>query len=61
NMSPTKRSHLTRLARLKLLAPDIVSAILEGRQPVELTSRTLLRPSTMPIDWQEQRVLLGFA
>ncbi|WP_231639091.1 recombinase family protein [Sphingomonas profundi] len=61
NMSATRRSHLSRLARLRFLAPDIVTAILEGRQPVELTSRTLLRLGEMPMEWQAQRLLLGFA
>ena len=36
----TRRSHLTRLARLQFLALDIVMAILNGRQPVELTARS---------------------
>ncbi|MFW2829467.1 recombinase family protein [Sphingomonas sp. ID0503] len=56
----TRRSHLVRLARLKFLAPDIVTAIVDGRQPVELTSRTLLRISDLPLDWKTQRKVLGF-
>jgi hypothetical protein len=55
-----RRSHLTRLARLAFLAPDIVVAILEGRQPVELTSRSLLRVGNLPLAWNEQRRVLGF-
>ena len=55
-----RRSHLTRLARLAFLAPDIVTAILEGRQPVEMTSRSLLRMAELPIAWTEQRRVLGF-
>lgn len=55
-----RRSHLTRLARLRFLAPDIVTAILDGRQPVELTSRSLLRISDLPLGWDEQRRALGF-
>ena len=57
---PARRSHLTRLARLRFLAPDIVTAILEGRQPVELTARTLLRIADLPLAWSEQRRALGF-
>ena len=57
---PTERSTLTRLARLKFLAPDIVTAIVEGRQPVELTSRTLLRVAELPLVWDAQRRVLGF-
>lgn len=56
----TRRSHLTRLARLRFLAPDIVTAILEGQQPVELTARTLLRIADLPLAWSEQRRVLGF-
>ncbi|WP_156680880.1 recombinase family protein [Sphingomonas profundi] len=54
------RRHLTRLARLRFLAPDIITTILEGRHPVELTSRALLRVAELPIAWDEQRVALGF-
>lgn len=57
---PTRRSHLCRLARLRFLAPDVVTAILNGRQPVELTARSLLRANDLPVSWPEQRKLLGF-
>ena len=57
----TKRSHLCRLARLRFLAPDIVTAIIDGRQPTELTARRLLRMSDLPCEWTEQRIALGFA
>lgn len=57
---PVRRSHLTRLARLRFLAPDIIMAIIEGRQPVELTARTLLRIANLPLAWAEQRRVLGF-
>ena len=55
------RSHSLRLARLHFLAPDIVTAILEGRQPIELNTRALLRISELPIEWSEQRRVLGFS
>ena len=58
--NPVERSHLVRLARLRFLAPDITVAILEGRQPVELTARSLLRCSELPIGWDDQRRALGF-
>ncbi|TZG25715.1 recombinase family protein [Sphingomonas montanisoli] len=54
------RSHMIRMARLNFLAPDIVTAILEGRQPVEMTTRSLLRVAELPIAWPEQRKALGF-
>ena len=38
------------------LAPDIVRAALEGRQPVGLTSNYILH-HPLPADWDEQRAL----
>ena len=58
---PTRRSHVTRLAQLRFLAPEIVTAILAGRQPVELTSRMLLRASELPLSWTKQKAMLEFA
>ena len=58
---PVERSHLVRLARLRFLAPDITMAILEGRQPIEMTARSLLRGGELPLDWENQRRILGFA
>lgn len=49
-----------RLIRLNYLAPDIVAAILDGRQPPGLTRRRLLY-ANLPTDWPQQRALLGFA
>jgi ParB-like chromosome segregation protein Spo0J len=53
--------YATRLFRLTVLAPDIVSAILSGRQPPELTARRLMDDTRLPLDWNEQRRCLGFA
>jgi hypothetical protein len=39
--------------RLTLLAPDIVEAILGGRQPAEMTLVRLMRP--FAVGWREQR------
>lgn len=55
------QKHLNRLIRVFWLAPDIISAILEGRQPVQLTARHLLRCANIPLDWQQQRSFLGFS
>lgn len=52
---------VSRTLPLAFLAPDIVEAILEGRQPVELTPRHLKRIGVLPIRWQDQRRRLGFA
>jgi site-specific DNA recombinase len=54
-------SYATRLFRLTILAPDIVSAILSGKQPPELTARRLMDDTRLPLDWNEQRRCLGFA
>ena len=56
------KGRLTSLIRLSYLAPDIVRALLEGRQPIELTPTRLLRLSKdLPHDWSEQRHVLDFA
>jgi hypothetical protein len=49
-------SYVSRVLRLTLLAPDIVEAILDGRQPTILQLDTLLKPA--PVEWQDQRSLL---
>jgi len=53
--------YLRRVMRLAFLAPDIKQAILDGRQPVELTAERLTRLADLPLDWVEQRHLLGFS
>jgi ParB-like chromosome segregation protein Spo0J len=51
------RSFVNRLLRLTLLAPDIVEAILEGRQSKGLQLEELTR--SLPSKWEEQRVGRG--
>jgi site-specific DNA recombinase len=53
-------SYFTRLVRLSYLAPDITEAILDGRQPPDLTADKLLADSRLPLGWHEQRTVLGF-
>jgi hypothetical protein len=53
-------SYITRVLRLAFLAPDITAAILEGRQPPELTAHKLLSDTRLPIAWPAQRQALGF-
>jgi hypothetical protein len=55
------RSYFTRLLRLSYLAPDITQAILDGRQPSDLTAEKLLDHSRLPLAWHDQRTALGFA
>ena len=51
---------ISRVLPLAFLAPDIVEAILEGRQPLALTARVLKRLKPLPLSWIEQRQILGF-
>ena len=53
-------TYATRLARLTFLAPDIVAAILAGKQPAGLTANKLMADTRLPLDWSEQRSALGF-
>jgi hypothetical protein len=46
-------SYVSRVLRLTLLAPDIVEAILDGRQPAGLQLDDLL--AGFPLDWERQR------
>ena len=46
-------SYVSRLLRLTLLAPDIVEAILDGRQPAAMTLPGLMEP--FPVDWERQQ------
>jgi hypothetical protein len=52
-------SYMTRVLRLTLLAPDIVEAILDGRQGPEVTLARLMEP--LPVGWDEQRSVLARA
>ena len=45
-------SYMTRVMRLTLLAPDIVEAILDGRQGPEVTLARLLKG--FPVEWEGQ-------
>jgi len=48
-------SYVSGILRLTLLAPEIVEAILDGRQPVELQLDDLL--AGFPLEWEGQRKL----
>jgi site-specific DNA recombinase len=51
------RRYIRRLVNLAFLSPDLVEAVLHGRQPVELTA-TPLTELDLPLDWAEQHRLL---
>lgn len=50
--------YVGRVLNCAFLAPDIVEAILDGRQPSTLTFAKLTR--SLPFSWIEQRTQLGF-
>jgi hypothetical protein len=54
------RADLGRELRLAFLAPDIVEAIIEGRQPLDLTAARLRRLGDLPVLSSEPRRLFGF-
>ena len=45
-------SYVSRMLRLTLLAPEIVEAILDGRQPAEMQLDDLLKG--FPLEWERQ-------
>jgi hypothetical protein len=47
-------TYMARLLRLSLLAPEIVDAIMEGRQPESVTLANMMDP--FPLAWKEQRM-----
>ena len=53
------RTYVGSVIPFALLAPDITEAILEGTQPIDLNLDRLINLS-LPIDWAEQRSVLGF-
>ena len=52
-------SQLSRYLRANYLAPDIQAAIVDGTQPPSLTVWHILN-GPLPLDWEQQRQLLGF-
>ena len=49
-----------RIAALAFLAPDIQTAIAEGRTPMDLT-KVQIQALRLPLSWSEQRKMLGLA
>ena len=53
--------YVYRLLRLPTLAPDIITAIVNGKNPPQLTAKKLMRLTPqIPVEWAEQRKVLGF-
>jgi DNA invertase Pin-like site-specific DNA recombinase len=53
------RTYVGSIIPFALLAPEITEAILEGAQPMDLSLDRLIN-ATLPLDWTEQRSVLGF-
>jgi hypothetical protein len=52
-------AYVRRLLRFAYLAPEVVEAIVEGRQPRSMTVKRLLQG--IPCIWADQRTAFGFA
>jgi hypothetical protein len=52
-----ERGYLGCLLRLTLLRPSLVEAILNGRQPEDMTLPRLMEP--LPVEWHAQRAALA--
>ena len=48
-------TYMARLMRLSLLSPELVDAVMDGRQPAHITLANLMDP--FPADWKEQHAL----
>jgi site-specific DNA recombinase len=60
DLAEANRTHpkvVRQALRLAFLAPDVTTAILEGRQPVSLSLGRI--PKLLPLPWTEHRQLLG--
>jgi site-specific DNA recombinase len=51
---------VTQVIYLAFMAPDIVLKIARGEQPMDLGVRKLQSMAPLPLEWGEQRKLLGF-
>lgn len=52
---------VSEVLRMTLLAPDIIRAIVDGRQPRHLNLHVVRgRQAEVPVEWGEQRRLFGF-
>jgi hypothetical protein len=58
---PLDKSYVARIMDLVFLAPDITESIIAGRQPPDLSVEKLTKRIDLPMDWAQQRQLLGFS
>ena len=53
-------SEVSRQLPFAFLSPKIVSAIVQGRQPIDMTTKRIQRAANSPMDWNEQAQIFGF-
>ena len=58
-MAGVSTTEISRELRLAFLAPDVVTAILNG--DISMTAKQLRRLHDLPASWTEQRRLFGVA
>ncbi|MGD0276331.1 MAG: hypothetical protein ABSB79_09805 [Syntrophales bacterium] len=54
------KSYVFRVMNLAFLAPDITESIIAGQQPADLSVERLTKRIDLPLDWVQQRQILGF-
>lgn len=54
------REYLADMIRTSYLSPNIISAVINGTQPANLTRRQLVRTDRIPLSWSAQEQLFGF-
>ncbi len=54
-------SYVGDILKLAFLSPRMVEQIIAGQQPAELVADHLIRAHALPLDWNAQEQLLGFA
>lgn len=55
----TDAPDVSRSMQLAFLAPDLVGAVLDGRQPAHLNATRLQRLENLPLLWEDQRAILA--
>ena len=55
------KSYVARIMNLVFLAPDITESIIAGYQPPDISVEKLTKRIDLPMDWVQQRQLLGFS
>ncbi len=55
------RENLADMLQTSYLAPSIIQAIVEGRQPANLSRKQLVQTNRIPLAWGEQETLFVFS